>query len=78
MQHLSTWKRILTVTLAAALMIGALSGCGGAKKDAGAKAAPVAAGAKVKINFPTAFGFRRFVRRRRPPLPITGTRPSRR
>ncbi|MCH4157276.1 MAG: TAXI family TRAP transporter solute-binding subunit [Acidaminococcaceae bacterium] len=54
MQHLSTWKRILTVTLAAALMIGALSGCGGAKKDAGAKAAPVAAGAKVKINFPTA------------------------
>jgi len=54
-------KRILTASLAAALMVTSLAGCGGgdAKKEAPKAqapkaAAPAASGDKVKINFPTA------------------------
>jgi len=49
-------KRILAATLAAALMMGTLTGCGGDTKKADPKAGskPAAAGTKIKINFPTA------------------------
>ncbi|MBO5605220.1 MAG: TAXI family TRAP transporter solute-binding subunit, partial [Acidaminococcaceae bacterium] len=48
-------KRVLSVSLAAMFMVGALAGCGGGEKKAEApKKAPAAATEKVKINFPTA------------------------
>ena len=48
-------KRVLSASLAAMFMVGALAGCGGGEKKAEApKKAPAAATEKVKINFPTA------------------------
>jgi len=49
-------QRILAATLAAALLVGTLAGCGGDTKKEAPKAGakPAASGAKVKINFPTA------------------------
>ncbi|MBQ9697181.1 MAG: TAXI family TRAP transporter solute-binding subunit [Acidaminococcaceae bacterium] len=48
-------KRVISASLAAMLMVGALAGCGGGDKKAEApKKAPAAATEKVKINFPTA------------------------
>lgn len=48
---MKNWKKLAALSLAALLMTGAISGCGGEKKVEGAKPA---AGQTLKINFPTA------------------------